>query len=331
LVIFPLFFFSAFQWYTLCVQAAYSRNAALADSTKSNIRTHLKSYILFCLYFQVPPFPVVLEVLIPYIQVLANSHSAPGSIKTYLSGLQTACRFLNIPCPDLSHFLIVYHLKGAARILQHLPQRATPLTPAILTRIFFILPFHHPYLVSWWAALVVGFFTFARIDNLLPRSNRFNPIRELCRSDFIFHDHAITVVYRYSKTNQLGSRTLSVPISPMSSPLCPVRAVNNMFHCSPAHPSAPGFSYTIHPRNFPITQASFISTLRYFLSALNLQASTFSGHSMRRGGATHAFRAGVPSELIKSHGDWASDAYLTYLHISDSQKLQVTQLMGNHT
>jgi hypothetical protein len=38
----------------------------------------------------------------------------------------------------------------------------------------------------------------------------------------------------------------------------------------------------------------------------------YTGHSFRRGGATFAFRCGVPTTLIKLHGDWRSDAYLLY-------------------
>ena len=38
----------------------------------------------------------------------------------------------------------------------------------------------------------------------------------------------------------------------------------------------------------------------------------YTGHSFRRGGATFAFRCGVPASLIKLQGDWHSDTYLLY-------------------
>ena len=46
---------------------------------------------------------------------------------------------------------------------------------------------------------------------------------------------------------------------------------------------------------------------------LSLDPADFSGHSLRRGGATFAFQCGIPSELIKLQGDWRSDAYMLYL------------------
>lgn len=35
-----------------------------------------------------------------------------------------------------------------------------------------------------------------------------------------------------------------------------------------------------------------------------------------RGGATYAFRSGVPGELIQVMGDWKSDAYKRYFDFS---------------
>ena len=46
----------------------------------------------------------------------------------------------------------------------------------------------------------------------------------------------------------------------------------------------------------------------------------YSSHSFRRGGATFAHSVGVPAQLIKLMGDWHSDAYERYLHVSFSDK-----------
>lgn len=45
-------------------------------------------------------------------------------------------------------------------------------------------------------------------------------------------------------------------------------------------------------------------------------AVRYTGHSFRRGGATYAFRSGVPGELIQVMGDWKSDAYKRYFDFS---------------
>jgi len=46
-----------------------------------------------------------------------------------------------------------------------------------------------------------------------------------------------------------------------------------------------------------------------------MDPSQLSGHSFRSGGATLAFQAQIPAELIKRLGDWQSDAYRSYIHI----------------
>ena len=77
-----------------------------------------------------------------------------------------------------------------------------------------------------------------------------------------------------------------------------------------------------------ITKSQFVSVFRSRLQRLGVSdSSKFRGHSFRRGGATWAFRSGVPGELIQVYGDWASDAYKVYLEFSEDAKLRVVRLM----
>ena len=48
------------------------------------------------------------------------------------------------------------------------------------------------------------------------------------------------------------------------------------------------------------------------VAALGLDERRYSGHSMRAGGATDMFAAGLPYYVIKKYGRWASDAALVY-------------------
>ena len=45
----------------------------------------------------------------------------------------------------------------------------------------------------------------------------------------------------------------------------------------------------------------------------------------RRGGATFAFNAGAQPPFL---GDWSSDAYMVYLVLNTTQKLNVAQTLG---
>ena len=46
------------------------------------------------------------------------------------------------------------------------------------------------------------------------------------------------------------------------------------------------------------------------------------------GGATLAFKAGAPADLIKAQGDWKSEAYRKYIEVSLNDKLKVAKLMN---
>ena len=63
--------------------------------------------------------------------------------------------------------------------------------------------------------------------------------------------------------------------------------------------------------------------MRQLIAAAGVDPSNYSMHSLRRGGASLAFKAKVPTDLIKVHGDWASDCYLRYLAVPLKQRFAV--------
>ena len=65
----------------------------------------------------------------------------------------------------------------------------------------------------------------------------------------------------------------------------------------------------------PFRHGKFDSILKLVASRADLDPSRIRGHSLRAGEATQAFQANIPEELIKSLGDWWSDAFRSYIHI----------------
>ncbi len=169
----------------------------------------------------------------------------------------------------------------------------------------------------FWAVCLVAFFSFLRKSNLLPPSLAgFDTRRHLRREDFTVHSWGLALSIRWSKTIQFSERCFSIPLPLLPGhPLCPVQAVLAAFRLTPAADiSGPAFMLPGPPLS-PMLYAKFLSILRSTLSAINLPAKDFTGHSLRRGGASWAFQMLLPSEIIKSMGDWASDAYMGYLEI----------------
>ena len=77
-----------------------------------------------------------------------------------------------------------------------------------------------------------------------------------------------------------------------------------------------------------LTKSTFIHTFRGLLLKAGVpDIAAYTGHSFRRGGASWAFQAGIPGELIQVCGDWASDAYKKYLEFSMQNKLDLAALL----
>ena len=59
--------------------------------------------------------------------------------------------------------------------------------------------------------------------------------------------------------------------------------------------------------------------LRYHLKLCNVDQKLYSGHSFCRGGCSDAFSLGISPSLIKLCGDWKSNAFEQYVHITEVQ------------
>jgi integrase len=78
----------------------------------------------------------------------------------------------------------------------------------------------------------------------------------------------------------------------------------------------------------PLTHADLVKGIKELAAAAGVDATKYSGHSLRRGGATMAFQMGVSSHLIKQQGGWKSDAVFLYHELSATDRLRLPTLMA---
>ena len=285
---------------------------------------------MFCLYFGFSPLPVDLPTLLLYIQFLSRSFKSSQSIRNYVNGVNFLHSLVGLDTPLSQHFLTKLTIKGIARTSDVPPSQARPMTPEILLSILPLLDLSVPLHATLWSVFLVAFFSFSRLSNILPDST-FEPSKHFTRADFTLSPNCLSVAFRWSKTNQFHSHVVHVPLAAMpGSPLCPLRAFSHMLSLIPAPLDAPAFCLPFPPSFPPLTKPAFTSCLSHLLRHSGLHPQGYTGHSFRRGGATFAFKSGVPGELIKSHGQWKSDAYLRYLQFSPASKLAVTSSMALH-
>lgn len=183
------------------------------------------------------------------------------------------------------------------------------------------------------AALLTGFFSFARKANLVPPSGvQFDSNKHLCRGSFMFTSWGVIMKLAHTKTIQSYERCLYVPIASISnSPICPVAALNQHFAWHPVEADAPAF-YIKDRRNklAPLTHNSLTTILKSTLSSLGYPAKEYSCHSLRRGGATFAHSCGVDIPLIQAQGDWASLSVLFYLTRPLSLRIRAARTMASN-
>lgn len=324
-------FFVEWELRALRVALVKSKKAAFAEGSYKNLQVQWRSYLLFCFFFKFEHIPTTAEVLCLYAQFLSRSFKSVSSIRNYLSGIRTLHLLLDLPYAGDNNMELKLTLKGLTRLKKHCVRQAAPLSPQILARIHSGLDFSVTYNVVLWALLLLGFFTLSRKSNLVcTTKSNFDGSKQLCRSDVCVGAEGLLVLFKWSKTNQFGSRMHVVPVLPVpGSILCPVAAYKSMTELVPAKSSDPAFCLPQQRKLVPVTYFQLQNFIKSSVLRVGLNPSQFSSHSLRRAGASWAFKAKVSGELIQAHGDWASEAYLRYLELSFSQRMSVAQSMTN--
>ena len=140
-----------------------------AVSTKSSYKTHLMTYLRFCLKFQLEPVPASTSTILSYTTFLARSLK-PSSISNYLNIIRILHLDAGLPNPLLDNFALTNLKKGIQRELGSPPIQKLPITCKILKLIHCQLCFFLPKDVAFWAAYLVAFFGLLRKKTLLPQS-----------------------------------------------------------------------------------------------------------------------------------------------------------------
>lgn len=304
--------------------------AAYTSSTLATRRSQWRAYLRFCASFGLVPIPASPRTVIRFL-IHLSTYCKYSTIINYLSAINVLHRHFghNVTFQDV--FAVKLIVRGLRRILGDAQEQKLPITPEILLRIRSELMAERDS--GFWAAMLIGFYSFFRKSNLVPKSAKdYDPSKTLSREDIIVRSWGLVICVQWSKTIQFKQRKLLIPVVrlPSNHPLCPVQAYERHLRLFPAPPSSPAFLHFRADHATPITHSVFTAKLRKSLSLAGLQASNYSGHSFRRGGATYAFRCGAPIELISLQGDWSSDAVLLYIAQPLERRLSVAHLIAKN-
>ena len=267
-----------------------------------------------------------------YAEFLSRSFKSPASVKSYISGVRLLHKFLDLPCHAAESFELTLTLRGLDLSSDHRTSKKLPITVAILHNICSNLGEHIVDKV-FRAIVLVAFFSFLRRSNLTPdSSSQFDKKRHLCRGDIFVVEDGLRLLIKWSKTNQARERTPLIPLQAMPGhPLCPKQAFLDMVAAVPASDNSPLFAIPGKKPGqiLPFTTTQLSVKFKAVIASLGLDPARYSIHSFRRGGATLAFECGLDPLLIKSQGDWKSDAYLEYIDLSVEHRLTLSKTLAH--
>lgn len=315
---------------TLDQDVSKFRLLTFANSTRRTYSCQQLLYLQFCSSLSISPVPISQYDLGRYIAFL-SSKLCFSSIRQYLNVVRLMHLEAGYANPLLGNWYLSSILKGLRRYKGDITSQKLPITCHILQGILTVLDLSRPFDLSFWAACLVGFFSFFRKSNLLiPSKEKFDPHKHLCRSDVQFCTSGAVIQIRWSKTIQFQQRILHTPLPRIpNSPFCPS---GTLLLCVRRLPSernpTPLFCYPTNTGAKPITHAVFVNYLRSILRKLGIDPALYSGHSFRRGGASFALQCGLSAELIKLQGDWTSNAYEKYLNPSFSLRQKLANTLG---
>ena len=306
-----------------------SHIAAFAAGTRHNLWCQWKAYIMFCLYFSLKWLPASEHVVALFAQFLSRSFRSADSVQSYVSGTKLLHIILNQSCAAFDNLGLKLAIRGIRRSIRHAPKQALPITVEMLVHMYQVMDMANVNHVVFWSLFTLAFFTMSRKSNLVV-TNHTLPVKCLRKADICVTEgyNMLLVVFRWSKTNQFGSRVHTVPLLPISgSPLCPVKAYIHMRSLVKVSDCSPAFCMVKNGCITPVTYYELHKFLRDTLSKLGYNSDLYSSHSFRRGAATLAFRRGVHPSLIKAIGDWSSDAYKEYIHLDLIDKMVAIRKM----
>lgn len=295
----------------LQLQTIDAYNDAVAPGTAANRLRQARFYLTFCVLYGVNYlYPSRLDVAM-YVKYFANTHRAPNTVKNYLSG---ARHWVNFHIGSDSSFAAPEAcaiVKSVVDNSRHVPTQAYPLSPADIRIICTYIDSHPETPPAFKPAIFVGYICFLRASNILsPSVLSWGGPHTLHVSDISLFPSgpvpSLNIAIRSTKTRKPSKPFVLNVFAAPDHCVCPVRAWENYVNALNPWPLGPAF---LLDNATPLTSQPLVTFIR-----AALQASGFKHHhrvtlhSLRRGAAQAAQRAGVSLSDIKLQGTWASDS-----------------------
>jgi hypothetical protein len=315
-------------------RAVEFEGADIAASTRVEYQAHWKYWLRFCLLYGLVQFCYQpCERVVVWYAVFLSRSCNPRVVSTYLSGLRYHLQAAGLLAPAAwaSWLHLPRVLKGMKRLCGTPVTRKLAITPVMLAAMARAVPSTADSLCLW-CAILVCFYAFLRKSHVCVGGSALLVPHLLLQRQHVVIDpvaYAIVVTVHFTKSAQYNSGAHTIVIKGVrGGVLDPVVWLQRYFALVPAPASGPCFVVPDKANGLrPLQYRELVSGLKQWLQLAGHDPSQFSGHSLRRGGATAAFQAGADPLFIRLQGGWSSDAWLLYVGLSPVQKQRVSVQM----
>ena len=276
--------------------------------------------------------PADRDTLLAFFELFSVTASY-NHLKNVYSSIKFLHKSLNYPFIE-DEFQVDTVLQSIKRKIAKVPFQVLPITQKILIDMYNFIDLSKSCDLALWSSFLVSFYCLFRKASVVPKSlDNFNSHKELSRRKFCILDseNVVLVYSNFSKTNQFMNRDAIIPLVGHN-----VRALDPIFHLKKLlsvelSEDLPAFSYIDNGHLKCVTYMYFTKKLKSLLQLSGYSPDLYSGHSMRRGGATLLFQLNCDPLIIQALGDWSSDQYLKYLGLSFDQRFTAQKLMVSVT
>ncbi len=304
----------------------------LAAGTRRAYSGEQRAWLHWCDVNRVPPLDPSPETLGLFLGWLSRRDLAYSYVRSHLS----AIRSLHIDAGAADPTRDPRLRRALAGVERSQPAHATPrklpLTPDLLACMRLHMDLEQPGSLMVWAALLLGVLGAARLGEITAHSQtdterapRWHHLSFSGGASPTSPASASLFLPR-SKTDQVGAGQRIVVGVTGDPQRCAVRALYALlldaqrFWRARGHSTIPTHAFIFSwPDGTPLTRSALTHAMRGLIDKLGLDPASYSGISMRKGGATAAHLAGLPDATIRQQGRWRSSAHFRYQHVSDDE------------
>jgi len=291
---------------------------AWAGSTRETYGTGLLIYHVFCDKKGITePFraPATALLITSFISTLAGAYSG-SAITNYVAGVR-AWHILHGLTWRMNATEQSLAIKAAERLAPATSsrKRRVPFTLEYIAALRQHLDITKPLHAAVYACLTTTFFAAARLGEFtIPSLRTFDPAAHVKPSDIrVEYDrnNLKSTIFHLPRTKSAPIHGEDVSWSVQPGTTDPEAALEN--HLKVNKPPLAGalFAYRYQGKSRSLTKPKFLEVIKKAAKDAGLEQRE--GHGIRIGSTLEYLLRGVPFEVMKVKGRWASDAFLLYL------------------